>query len=449
MSCDATVAELLAVDGFAVRRGDGWSVRVPSLQLERGQVVALHGPSGAGKSTALAGMFGLLRGGRGVTIDGSVRWRRGEWGQMLAPSQRHALRHEITFLAQDAQVALDPLAPVGRQICQAAGSTPAAAAAMLAELGVERPDELCRRLPHQVSGGEAQRALLAIAFLRRPLLVVADEPSTSLDAAAYGELRTQLQALQARGVALLLATHDHRLLQDLGASVLVHDGGAFVPGGTPPLPWPEHGREPDIGTVPLLAADGVSVAFAGHAVLRDVQLAVHRGEVVALVGVSGAGKTTLARVLAGLLRPDTGVVRRPPRPRSVQLVPQDAFASLTPRRSLAGLVDETAVGGDVGAMAARLQLDAAALRCEAHQLSGGERRRAALLRAMTVRPDVLVLDEPTAALDRDTAVAVMRSVLELQRDRGIAIVLITHDLELAQAVAHRVVTLRGGRLWAS
>jgi len=445
MSCDAAVPGLLDVDGFVVRRRSGWSVRIPHLAVQAGEVVALHGPSGVGKSTALAGLFGLLD-GRDVTVDGAVRWRGGEWGEMVAPSQRRALRHEIAFLGQDAAAALDPLAPIGRQIEQATGRSIEQVAAMLGELGVEHGAELCRRLPHQVSGGEAQRALLAIAFLRTPALVVADEPSASLDAEAQAELRAQLQALVQRGCGLLLASHDHGLVHDLSASLLVADGGSFVPGAVVLAPWPDHGREPDVGTVPLLAAAGLRVSFAGRVVLDGVDLAVHRGEVVALVGVSGVGKTTLARVLSGLRRPDAGVVRRPGRARAVQLVPQDAFASLTPGRSLASLLDETALGDDAELLAARLQLDAAVLGRQARQLSGGERRRAALLRAMSVRPDVLVLDEPTASLDRDTAVAVMRSVLELQRDRAMGVVLITHDLELARAVAHRVCRIDGGRL---
>lgn len=437
------VAALLEVEAFAVRRG-AWSVRVPQLRLPAGQVAALHAPSGAGKSTVLAGLFGLLP--ASVGVDGAVRWRGGEWRELLQPSQRRALRDELVFLAQDAKAAWEPLAPIGRQIERATGCTPEQVAARLLELGVADAAALCRRLPHEVSGGEAQRALLAIAFLRQPLLVVLDEPTANLDDGAYAELRAHLQALVGRGAALLLASHDHRLLQDLGASVLTFADGVFTAGAVAARPWPRHGREPDVGTVPVLAAEHVRVAYAGRTVLDDVSLAVHRGEVVALVGVSGAGKSTLARVLAGQLRPATGVVRAPARQRAVQLVPQDALASLTPGRSLRSLCDETSLDGDDGRVAMRLQLPAAALARTGADLSGGECRRAALLRAMTVRPDVLVLDEPTAALDRDSGVAVVQSVLDLQRDRGMAVVLITHDLELAHAVAHRVVTLRGGKL---
>lgn len=445
MSCDAAVSVLLEVEGLVVRRRSGWSVGIPRLRVDRGQVVALHGPSGIGKSTALAGLFDLTD-GRDTTVDGIVRWRGDAWRDLVGPSQRRELRQQIVFLVQDAAAALDPLLPIGRQIVQASGSDAARVVAMLTGLGVADGEALCRRLPHEVSGGEAQRALLAIAFLRQPALVVADEPSASLDAKAQGELRAQLRTLVQGGCGLLLATHDHALARDLGASVLVARDGAFVAGEVAATPWPAHGHEPDVGRVPLLAAENVRVSLRGRKVLDGIDLAVHRGEVVALVGASGAGKTTLARVLTGHRRPDAGTVRRPGRAHAVQLVPQDAFASLTPGRSLASLLAETGGSADVGGLGSRLQLADAVLQRDATQLSGGERRRAALLRAMTVRPDVLVLDEPTASLDRDTAVAVMHTVLELQRERGMGILLITHDDELARAVAHRVVTLRGGVL---
>jgi len=439
------VPPLLQVDGFQVRRPSGQAYGLPELTLPRGRVAALYGPSGCGKTTVLHGLFGLLP--RGTTVAGRVRVLGRGFLDAPADERRHVLRHDVGFLLQDAHAALDPLQPIGRQIAQATWRSEADAAAALAALGVRDAGSLCRRLPHQISGGQAQRVLLAVAFLRGPALLVADEPSASLDGGSYAELLAHLRALIGRGSGVLLATHDHRLLRDLGAAVHRWSDGSFVPGELDERPWPARREGHGVGAASVLAAEGVRVAFGERVVLDGVGFALRRGEVVAVTGESGAGKTTLARVLAGHRPPDAGTVRRPARRTAVQLCCQDAFGSLTPGRQLAALVAEArAPFFDLGRAAAALRLPAPALERPAARLSGGERRRGALLRALAVQPDVLVLDEPTAALDRDAAVAVIDSLLELQRSTGLAIVLASHDLDLANAVAHRTVVLQGGRL---
>lgn len=197
-------------------------------------------------------------------------------------------------------------------------------------------------------------------------------------------------------------------------------------------------------------ARGVTKTFGEGALafqaLKGVDLQVKRGEFVMLAGPSGSGKTTLLRSLAGQIPLAAGSVQRPARRTAVQLVAQDAFGSLTPGAPVRQLVTEAAAPAfDLMATAAALGLPPAALERSREGLSGGERRRAALLRALAVQPDVLLLDEPTASLDRATAVAVIAAMLQLRRERGTAIVLATHDHELAAAVADRVFALRGGQ----
>ncbi|HEX5053824.1 MAG TPA: ATP-binding cassette domain-containing protein [Planctomycetota bacterium] len=437
---------LFDVADFRVRRDDGWSIAVPKLRLHRGETAALYGPSGGGKTTALQAMFGLLR-RRGWTTEGTVSLDGTSVLRCPALEHERLLRHAMAFLIQDAHAALDPLQAVARQIRQATGCAAGDAPAALARLGVADAGALGRRLPHEISGGEAQRVLLAIAVLRAPALVVADEPTASLDGGNYGETMEHLRTLVRGGSALLLATHDHRVLRDLDAAVYSLRDGVFERGDPPDVSWPQRAAEDGAGAVPVLQAHAIHVSFAGRPVLCGLDFVLHRSEVVAIVGESGAGKTTLARVLAGHRAPDLGRVGRPDRRAAVQLVGQDALASFTPGRTLRDLLAEaSAPRFDVAAAAAELQLPLGVLASPASCMSGGERRRAALLRAVAVRPDVLILDEPTASLDRTTATAVVQSLRQMQSSRGFGVVLITHDLELAHRIAHRVLTLQGGRL---
>lgn len=441
-----TVPPLLEVDDFAVRRRDCIRVELPNLRLCGGEVAALYGPSGCGKTTVLQGLMNLLP-SASCRVTGEVRLAGRGLLQLGSAELQHCLRHQVVYLAQDAHAALDPLAKVGLQIQQATDCSSEAAAAAMAELGIDEPVQLCQRYPHQVSGGEAQRALLAIAFLRQPALVVADEPSASLDGGSYAELLLQLQKLLARDSCLLIATHDHRLLADLGASVYAAADGRFLPCELGELQWPPRPATSECGELPILQARGLRVAYGGRVVLDGVDFSIRRGEIVAVVGESGSGKTTLARLLAAHSRPDAGEIDRPKRASAVQLCCQDALASLTPGRSLAELIEEARNPlFELEAACRAIALDSHLLARTGALMSGGERRRAVLLRALAVHPDVLVLDEPTASLDRKSAIALMQSLLLLQKNRGLAVVLITHDLELARAFADRVVVVARGQL---
>jgi peptide/nickel transport system ATP-binding protein len=181
-------------------------------------------------------------------------------------------------------------------------------------------------------------------------------------------------------------------------------------------------------------------------VLDQADLVLHRREVVALCGPSGSGKTTLAKVLAGHIAPNAGSVVRPPRGAAVQMLFQDAFASLTPGRTLGSLLAEaTAPGVEVAALLRELQLPSDVLTKTAAQMSGGERRRAALLRALAMSPEALLLDEPTASLDSGAAASVMEIVLRMRDRIGLALLVVTHDRDLAHAVADRVLEMRGGK----
>lgn len=444
--CDGIpVQALLEVADYSLSDGERFSVTLPELRLLPGQTAALYGPSGCGKTSMLMSIFGLLEreGWRG---QGEVQFRGRSLHELAGSDLLKLRRKEVAFLMQDAHNALDPLVRVGEQVFAATGAAPDQIHAMLGRLGVDDAAQLCQRQPHRISGGQAQRVLLAIAFLREPTVVIADEPSASLDGGSYAELLARLRELVESGSALLLATHDHRLLRDMNADIYALQDGAFLRAEPDQLPWPPRAKEV-IGSVPVLEAKQVSVAYGDRKVLDNVDFVLRSGEITALLGESGAGKTTLLRVLAGHRRPDSGLVKRPDRKSAVQLVCQDALASLTPGRRLHSLLNEaSAPSFDALAGARSVQLPEQLLMRSAAQMSGGEHRRAALLRSIAVQPEVLLLDEPTASLDRAAAVAVIDNLLTMQRNRAVAIVVATHDESLAAAIAHRQLTVREGQL---
>ncbi|MCC6671812.1 MAG: ATP-binding cassette domain-containing protein [Planctomycetes bacterium] len=434
---------VLEVRDLVVERSGAAPLRWEGLALAPGEAVCLHGPSGAGKTTLLRALLGLTE--QDVRRQGSVTMLGASWPPAGPDALRRALRTDVTFLPQDGRTALDPMQQLAAWLGAVGAGTPEAVGEALAALGV---GGLGGRRPHEVSGGEAQRALLAVALLRRARLLVLDEPTASLDAANCARVVGVLRdACRTRGLALLCATHERGLATALGATTHVLSGGVARAAALP-APPPAAARPEPAGARVLLAAHDVHVSQRGRPVLAGAELALHEAEVVALLGPSGAGKSTLARVLAGLLVPGRGAVVRAADVRgpAVQLVCQDAGASLTPGRTLRGLLAETAVPGFAAEVeAARLGLDPACLARTRAALSAGEQRRAALLRALSVRPRVLILDEPTAGLDDAGAARTLDLLRSLRSAHGLSLLLITHDEELARAHAHRLVRLEEGR----
>ena len=435
----AAMASVLRVSGRVVHRACGFAARLGSLTLSAGEAALLLGPSGCGKSTLLRSLAGLA-GGDGVTVAGTAEVL-GVDASALDPTARRALlREQVTVLPQEAHAALDPLLTVGAQFGVLARAEPQAMLAALGELGIADPVALCRRYPHEVSGGEAQRVLLAVALLRQPRLLLADEPTSSLDDASVARWRQGLARLRAAGTAVVTASHDRRLQGHGDELQLAWDGDSgFAVGSAPDASWPA--AVPAAGSRVVAQLRGIGVRRAARDLLDGVDLVVHEGESVALCGPSGSGKSTLARILAGHLAPDRGTVERPLGPRSVQLVFQDAWASLTPGRTVGSLLAEA---GAAPGLAARLGLGAAQLARHAGGLSGGERQRVALVRALGPAPALLVLDEAASMLDPARA----RALVELLRglDPRPALLWITHDEEFARAVASRVHRMESGRL---
>lgn len=454
------------------------------LSVPRGQVVAVVGRSGSGKSTLAHGLLGHVRPGLEVR-GGTVRVAGLD---PFDPAGSRRLRGRVvSFLGQDPASSLNPALRIGTQIAEAVrlrssvrGTDEVRTRVGELLLSVRLPADRAfrRRLPRELSGGQAQRVALALALAGRPGLLVLDEPTSGLDPVLADGMRGLLaDVLSAGDRAALLVSHAPAWTASVADRVVRLERGRIVEDGPPGTAPPVRSAEaPPAGAprheVSRVAADGptggglhVRGLHAAHSrvpVLHDVSLSLPAGSCTAVVGASGSGKTTLARCLAGLHPPvrgsvdcrDDGVPRGRGAP--VQLVAQDTRGALNPRetvsaaltRPLRGVRDRSA--REASAEAVRLLglvgLEAGVLARRPGELSGGQRQRVALARTLAAEPRALVCDEITSALDPDTAKGVLDLLDSLRRTLGLTVVMVTHDLTAAAARAQQIVVLDAGRV---
>ncbi|MFA7765202.1 dipeptide ABC transporter ATP-binding protein [Streptomyces sp. NRRL S-448] len=383
----------------------------------------------------------------------------------------------------------------------------ARAVEVLDRVGIPDAVRRSRARPHEFSGGMRQRALIAMALACEPRLLIADEPTTALDVTVQAQILDLLHGLrEERGLGLLLVTHDVGVAAESVDEVLVMRGGCAVERGpvasvlaAPAEPYTKallaavprlDGPRPSRGSAPDPAPHtpaGLDLSPAGPdggqevppvveafslrrefgrgrrkvAAVAGVSLAVHAGETLGIVGESGSGKSTLGRMLVGLLEPGSGQVRRDGAPvtgiaSGVQMVFQDPVSSLNPRRSVgesiadplraAGERDEGAVRARVEELLLRVGLEVEHYDRYPHEFSGGQRQRVGIARALAPRPRLIVCDEPVSALDVTTQAQVTALLAELQRELGIALVFIAHDLAVVRQVSDRVAVMRAGEI---
>lgn len=505
---------LVSVADLRVGVADRRLVDGLSFGLHRGRVLALVGPSGSGKTTSAAAVLGEYPArstvGGTVTVAGQPVSAR----QPVPPGL-------VAYVPQHPGAALAPALRAGPVLRETAlrhlpGPEPRrrerrvlvreAVAAALRHAGLPDDGSLHRRFPHQLSGGQQQRLVIAHALLARARVLVADEPTTGLDAVLCREVADRIRTLADGGMAVLLLSHDLDVVRRIADDVLVLDRGRQVEYGTTatvlgrpaaPLTRALVGADrghaaPTADAVPGrsaegpgtrsgggsirpddgLAVTGLSAWYGGHRrtdVLTDVSLRLARGTSLAVVGRSGSGKTTLARCLVGLHRDWRGTVHLDGRPLTtslaarsrdelarVQYVFQDARASMDPRRSVLDQVARPAVrlrGADPRTAAeqavrilAAMGVDEATAVRRPQALSGGELRRAALARALAADPDVLVCDEITAGLDPLARAAVLDLLDTQLRVRGVALLVITHERAVAARLADRIAVMDSGRI---
>lgn len=471
-------------------------VRGVSLEIAPGECVALAGASGSGKSLTSLTPFGLSAG----TITGSAVLERQELAGLDEAGLRKVRRASVGFVFQQPLTALTPHRTAAQHLTesamQAGGPRPGQGALlrMLEAVGLADPATKLKRYPHQLSGGERQRLMIACAIAHRPKLLIADEPVSALDAHLRAEIMALLTRLRREtGMGLLLVSHDLASLEHHADRVLVMQGGQVVEAdraqtiarapqhaysralwaATPSLKAPLPDGLPAPGAS-LVEVRGLTVRFPGSGpfaramtAVDDVDLAVHEGEAVALIGGSGSGKSTIGRAIAGLGPVSAGAIlwKGAPLParrarehrRMIQPVFQDPVASLDPRWRVSDIIAEPLVHlrpdltswGRAGLVKKALQmveLDGALADRMPSALSGGQAQRVAIARALVVEPEMLVLDEATSALDPLVAAQIVALLKRLQRDQGIAMLVITHDLALAAQFCHRAAVLDSGRI---
>ena len=461
------------------------------LTIDAGACVGLVGESGSGKSLTALALIGLLpdglRANGALVFDGAA--------VPLGSPAHHALRgRRLAWMPQDPLASLHPLQRVGAQLTESLrvlrglDSTAAKAEARrrFVELELPEPDDCLRRYPHQLSGGQRQRVGLALALAGDPALLIADEPTSALDPRLAREMLDLLERLrQSRGLSILLISHDLPLVGRYAARVAIMQRGTVVESGDtaavfadPQHPYTRELLDADRLPAPVpgpvgervLAVSDLSIRYPRRPqpVVQAVGFDLFRGQCLALLGESGSGKSSLGRALLRLLR--TGVSgrialdgedlltagRQPLRQlrRRIGVVFQDPYASLDPRQRIADIVAEplrlqTLLSAAerrarASALLGQVGLDDAALDRYPHQFSGGQRQRIAIARALASDPDLLVCDEAVSALDARHRADILALLDRLKRERGLALLFITHDPAAARALAERVAIMHHG-----
>ncbi|MEU1980560.1 ATP-binding cassette domain-containing protein [Nocardia sp. NPDC019395] len=450
------------VEELAVRTVAGAELLAPtSLRVPPGAITALTGPSGAGKTTLMRAVLGHLAAGT-VRASGSVHVR----GQDVFALERESLqsfrREHLAYVGQDPGAALNPAMRIRSLFAEAAyRPTRAEQVAALERVGL--PERLLRSRPGELSGGEQRRLALALALVRAAGVLVVDEPLAGLHGQLRNDIADLLRSLAAEEkVAVLVSGHDTATLHRLADDVV----SLGEPRATTLLRTISVLPDRPAGDEIALRAKTISARAGGRILLESVDLTVGAGESVAIVGPSGAGKTTFARVLAGLHTEASGTLavngrglgvgraRRSRRDRRrIQLIPQNPLSTLNPKHTVLQAVSRPLrmIGVRSREIAARAEtlmhtvdLDPGLLSRYPDELSGGQRQRIAIARALAAAPEVLICDEITSALDAETAAAIMGVVERTRTDSGIGVVLISHDMSVVAGHTHRMLVLAAG-----
>ncbi|WP_044870120.1 ABC transporter ATP-binding protein [Pseudomonas sp. LFM046] len=494
--------EIVKVSGLRVAARNDEGIDIPivhgaDFSLNKGEVLALIGESGSGKSTIALSLMGYARSGCRI-VGGSVRI--GDVDVLkLSNAELAKLRgRTVAYIAQSAAAAFNPSKSIMEQVIESAlihgvltrQEAQAKAVELFRELALPEPERIGARYPHQVSGGQLQRLMAAMALITDPALVILDEPTTALDVTTQIEvLRAFKRVVRERGATAVYVSHDLAVVAQMADRIVVLRGGEIQENNRTEqilaaaehpytrsllaalkpeaLPSASDQATAPSADVPLIDVRGLELCYGPKKVLQDVDLQVRRGAAVGVIGESGSGKTTLAMAIAGLADPSAGQILLDGQPlsrtlagrtreqlRRVQYVFQNADTALNPRHTIEEILGRPlrfyhGMKGQqqrrrVAELLELVQLPASIAQRLPGELSGGQKQRINLARALAAEPDLILCDEVTSALDTVVGAAILELLRDLRRELGVSYLFISHDISTVRALCDEVVVMYSG-----
>ena len=500
----------LSVRGLTISLPKGMerahAVKDISFDIKRGQILCVIGESGSGKSVTANTIMGLLPKAIGVSA-GSITLDGREIVGM-GPEELRSLRGRVvSMIFQDPLSALNPLMTVGAQIDEAMQAhgigTPTSrrerALELITEVGLPEPEMMYHQYPFRLSGGQRQRVMIAMALALEPSILIADEPTTALDVTTQAQILELIRDIQRRkNMSVMFITHDFGVVAEIADSVVVMEKGRVVEQGSaqdvlksPTHPYTKRliaavphltgkDRVPlqTTATGPVLKVENLVKTYRSGSKLfgkqrvvqavREVSFELPPGRTLGVVGESGSGKSSLGRLLTKLMDSDGGRILfedrdvaplseaefRPTRQR-IQMIFQDPFASLNPRATIGRILTVGPIAHGMAPAVAREEaramldlvgLDTGAIGRFPHEFSGGQRQRIGIARALMFKPKLLVADEAVSALDVSIQAQILQLLDKIQRETGVSMVFITHDLRVASQICDEIAVMQHGRV---